>query len=313
VILDGPRFIRTGCAESDRVGADKELAAYIARKHEPPATSANPLIGDIFIAYMKEHVAGTRTARNTLCHIQVLLRWWGDKSVSEINPANCKAFTATKPPLAARRYLETLRAAVHHWHKYRGPLQAVPSIILPPKAEPRDRWMSRDEAARLLWAARRTPHLARFILLGIYTGSRSAVLRNLEWSWIDLERGIMARRAPGTAEAANKRAPKVKLGRRILGHLRRWRRLDGGHTKCVVHYNGQRITSGLNHSFPAAVKAAGLEDVTPHIMRHSRATWLMQQGIPPFEAAGHLGMSVQTLVRVYGHHHPDFQKSAAEV
>jgi hypothetical protein len=39
----------------------------------------------------------------------------------------------------------------------------------------------------------------------------------------------------------------------------------------------------------------------------------MKEGVKPYEAAGHLGMSVETLMRVYGHHHPDFQKSAAEV
>jgi integrase len=268
----------------------------------------------VFITYAKEHVANTRTAAKTLLHLEVLLRWWSDKRVSDINPANTQAFVAASTsPLAARRYLETLRAAVNHWHKWHGPLQTVPAVILPPKAEPRERWMSRNEVARLLWAARHTPHVARFILLGVYTGSRPSVLVDLEWSWIDLERGIMARRAPGASEAANKKAPKVKLGRRILGHLKRWRRIDGQHTNHVVHYNGQRIKS-LRHSFPAAVNAAGLgDDVTPHTMRHTRATWLMQKGVPPWEASGHLGMSVKTLVSVYGHHHPDFQKLAAEV
>jgi len=312
VILDGPRFIRSGCAESDRAGAEKELAKYIAHKYEPPATSANPLIADVFITYAKEHVADTRTAAKTLLHLEVLLRWWGDKRVSDIDPANTKAYIATTSRQAARRYLETLRAAVNYWNKWHGPLQAVPSVILPPKAEPRQRWMTRDEVARLLWAARRMPHLRRFILLGVYTGSRSGVLFNLEWSWIDFKNKFMSRRAPGASEAANKKAPKVKLGRRILGHLKRWRRIDGN-TKHVVHYNGQQITFGLRHSFETAVKEAGLDGVTPHIMRHSRATWLMQKGVDPWEASGHLGMSVKTLTSVYGHHHPDFQKEAAEV
>jgi len=48
-----------------------------------------------------------------------------------------------------------------------------------------------------------------------------------------------------------------------------------------------------------------------HILRHSCATMLMQAGIDPFEAAGYLGMSEQTLREVYGHHHPDFQTKAA--
>jgi hypothetical protein len=38
----------------------------------------------------------------------------------------------------------------------------------------------------------------------------------------------------------------------------------------------------------------------------------MQRGVDKWEAAGFLGMSVDMLERVYGHHHPDFMRSAAE-
>jgi integrase len=58
----------------------------------------------------------------------------------------------------------------------------VPTVWKPPRSAPRDRWLTRSEAARFLWAARRTEHLKRFIMLGLYTGSRSGVIRNLEWS-----------------------------------------------------------------------------------------------------------------------------------
>ena len=310
-ILDGGEFIRTGCAESDRAGAEKKLAEYLGDKYKPQP-SANPLVAEMLAAYGKEHLIRTRSAKNAAYNVESLVRWWGDKSLSDINPNNCKAYAATKSDSASRRDLEVLRGAIRHWHRWHGPLTTIPSVIMPPKCEARDRWLTRDEAAQLLWNGRRTPHLRRFNLLGLYTGSRSGVLLRLEWSWIDLKNGVMSRRAPGASEAANKRAPKVKLGRRILAHLKRWKRIDGKNAKYVVHYNGQKITK-LRRSFSGAVKAAKLKGVTPHILRHTRATWVMQKGVDPWEAAGHLGMSVETLMRVYGHHHPDFQKSAAEV
>lgn len=52
--------------------------------------------------------------------------------------------------------------------------------------------------------------------------------------------------------------------------------------------------------------------MTPHTLRHTRATWLMQAGVDMWEAAGSLGMTVETLQNTYGHHHADFQKRAAE-
>jgi hypothetical protein len=39
----------------------------------------------------------------------------------------------------------------------------------------------------------------------------------------------------------------------------------------------------------------------------------MQAGVPIWEAAGHLGMTVKILEEVYGHHHPDWQRRAADV
>ena len=58
---------------------------------------------------------------------------------------------------------------------------------------------------------------------------------------------------------------------------------------------------------------AGLDEhVVWHTLRHTAATWLMQAGTNPWEEAGYLGMSVETLLSNYGHHHPDYQRAAAE-
>jgi integrase len=312
LIRDGATRIRTGCIESDRRGAEARLAAYLAQKHKPERSSA-PLIPDILLAYASEHLPHTRAAQNAAYNVSNLSTWWGDKKLSDVTAKNCRSYAASKSQAAARRDLEVLRAAIGYWHREYGPLPSIPAVVLPPKPAPRERWLTRSEAARLLRAARHTPHLARFILLGIYTGTRSGALLSLQWSWIDPVHGTMHRRAPGTTENVQKRTPPVKVGRRILAHLRRWRRLDGGINGFVVHYDGKRIQK-MRRSWRTAVKAAGLgADVTPHVLRHTRATWLMRAGVDMWEAAGSLGMSVEMLSRIYGHHHPDFQKKASEV
>jgi hypothetical protein len=61
------------------------------------------------------------------------------------------------------------------------------------------------------------------------------------------------------------------------------------------------------------VKAAGIQNhVTPHVLRHTAATWAMQNGADLWETAGFLGMTVEMLEDRYGHHHPDFQREAAD-
>ena len=51
--------------------------------------------------------------------------------------------------------------------------------------------------------------------------------------------------------------------------------------------------------------------ISPHTLRHTAATWLMQIGVSTWEAAGFLGMSEKTLRDVDGHHHPDYLHRAA--
>lgn len=306
-IRDGTSFVRTGCGPGNRSDAEKQLASYIGQKHKP-SPSGDPLIDDVLTAYGREWAPSTaRNGSEVGYAIKQLLPHWSGKRVSEINSRTCRAY------IGARRYLETLRAAVNYWNREHGPLTVVPVFVMPPKGEPRNRWLTKCEAARLLKASRRHEHMKRFVLLGLYTGSRASVILSVEWSWIDFERGVMLRRAPGEREDKRKRKPPVKLGKMILSFLRRWRATDEGNgQRTVIHFRGHSLRR-VQDGWDAVIAAADLPDVTPHTMRHTRATWLMQAGVDLWEASGHLGMTPQTLQNVYGHHHPNFQEKAAEV
>src|SRR5262249_31787936 len=286
----------------------------LAAKHEPER-GPDPLIADVLSIYATEHSQHTATGRAVAFHLGRLLERWGVKRVSAVTATATREYaaTATTSATTARRDLEVLKAAIRFYSKTTGiPLQA--SVVLPPRPEPRQRWLTRSEVARLLWAARRCEHLRRFILIATHTGSRSKNIFALRWDQIDLGAGVMRRRPYGVPEHATKRAPPVRLGRRILAHLRRWKRLDDPRCPLVVHFNGRQITRSLSTAWPAAVAKAGLgKGVAPHVLRHSRATWLLQRGIDPWQAAGHLGMTIGTLTRTYGHHSPTWQKDAAEV
>jgi integrase len=53
-------------------------------------------------------------------------------------------------------------------------------------------------------------------------------------------------------------------------------------------------------------------EFSPHVFRHTAASWLMQRGTKPSKAARFLAMSERMLEEVCGHLHPDFHKEAAE-
>jgi integrase len=318
VVRDGPSFVRTGCGKEQRGEAERALAAYLAEKHAPEP-STDPLIADVMNLYATEAAPHLKTAKKIAYHIDSILKWWGAKRASEVTAKNCRAYADTKSPQAARADLNVLKWAMKYWHNSdHGPLRVTPTYWQPPRNPPRERWLTRSEAARLLWVARKHPHLRRFILLGLYTGSRSGVLIRMRWDQIDLAAGLMSRVPAGTVQDRRKRAPKVKLGRRILAHLKRWKRLDGYYDALTVcHYHGAPITNPRT-AWEKAVIAAGLplhgpDKVTRHTLRHTRATWLLQKGVDLWTAAGFLGMTPMTLQRVYGHHCPDYQEQAANI
>ncbi len=104
----------------------------------------------------------------------------------------------------------------------------------------------------------------------------------------------------------------MRLPPRLLAHLRRWKRLDRDRGP-VVHGSQGEAIKRIEKAFRTCRAKAGLSaDVVPHVLRHTRATWLIQRGVDIWEVAGSLGMTVEQLEKTYGHHHPDFQKAAAE-
>jgi integrase len=224
-----------------------------------------------------------------------------------------------------------LDAAQHLAFKNRRLTHTVP-ISKPPASEARLRFLTRSEVARLLLAAlgwdqsgkrnrkRINRRLARFVLIAVYTGTRrDRVLRlqwieNLEGGWVDLERGMLHRRARAEQET-KKRAPSVPLGNRLLAHLRRWRRLT---TRHVIERNGRPI-EGLFNSWERIARDAGLnhdgqdaaDRVVPHTLRHTCVSWMLAEGRTVFQVGKYVGMLPTMVERVYGHIDDEQQRSTA--
>jgi integrase len=244
-------------------------------------------------------------------------------TLGDINSRQCASYVASRGSVSmARRELEDLRAAIN-LHRKEGLHNQIVTVTLPAKARSRQRWLTRSEAARLIWAAWRfrqsntgvatRKHIARFILVALYTGTRSAAILGASFERIpgrgfaDLDLGIFYRLPDGAAETS-KRRPTIRIPRRLLAHMRRWR--ANGH-RHLVEFNTKPIES-IGLTFEAVADAAGLRDVTPHILRHTAASWLMQSGADQFRVGGFLGMTAQTLAG-YAHHRADHLDGVGEL
>src|SRR5262249_190238 len=125
-------------------------------------------------------------------------------------------------------------------------------------------------------------------------------------SFVDLERGIFYRLAPHEKATATR----ADSGETLSPHAALARE---GNRQGAFRRVEWRARASVKTALKTAVRLAKLPGkITPHTLRHTAATWLMQNGVSMWRAAGFLGMSVETLDRVYGHHHPDYFSEAAE-
>jgi integrase len=303
----------TGTA--DRAQAQIALAEFLQQRDRRagPRDPAAILVTDVLNEYAQHRAPKIAAPERIAYAVLALTDFFEGNSVADVTPQTCGRYVEKRGRSTgtARRELGVLRAAINYAHK-NGRLTRPVAIELPERPEPRDRWLTRAEAARLIRAAR-TPqarlYLPLFVLLGIYTGRRKEAILSLRWPQVSLEARTINFEVAGRRRT-NKRRGVVPIPSRLLPHLRRAQR-RGSELGYVLHINGQRI-GDIKKGFAAACERSGLERVTPHTLRHTCATWLMQAGTDPWEASGFLSMSMETLQRVYGHHHPDYQRTAAE-
>lgn len=246
-----------------------------------------------------------------------LLDWWSGRAVAEVTKATCQGYTTHRRQAGVkdgtiRRELSVLSAALGHARDAER-LKERPKVWMPPPGAGKERWLTRQEAARLLRAAHAEPqaraHLPLFIMLGLYGGARKSAILGLRWPQVDLNAARIDWRDP-TQRQTNKRRSKIPIPRRLLTFLRLARR-RGSDLGYVVNIGGEPI-GDVKKAFASACARAKLKGVTPHTLRHTCGTWLAQKGVPMWEIAGFLGHTVQRTTELYAHHHPDYMETARD-
>jgi integrase len=284
------------------------------------------------MSYGQEHAPGVASPDAIAYALPRLAEYWAGKTVAEITPRECKNYVKwrTAQPIAtfkcinkvrtvssatARRELGVLAASIGHAWKERR-LKYRISVALPKKPPARNRYLSRSEVAALLRAARRNTHakhLARFILIGLYTGTRHKAILRLRWlpniagGWVDLDRKLIHRRSQRETET-DKRRPPVAISNRLAAHLKRWQ----GQGSFVIEHDGEPLLS-IRKAWATARASAKLgPDVTPHTLRHTFASWAVQSKKPFSEVAEALGTTEAIVRMVYGHLDPDYTRDVVE-
>lgn len=342
------RSQRRSTRTSDIGFAQKVLGAFLTLEdREQRRASEGPLLvmdafGDPDAPtgedYWHEHVlvkvADRETAKRRILRLR---EFFGAIAVADLMPGDVDDYVEARRSGAIGRpsvdhtistELSFLNAAITHAVKKRRLRKGdAPFIELPGTSPPRDRWLMMPELERLLDAARwpsgpragskeKLPRIYRFIALAYGTAGRKFSVQTLQRYQVNRGAGLID---------LNKRGRKQTKKRRPVVPISDWLRpivdcifeqipddpeaylLD--HPGCIyTSFDRAVVRAGLGH-FDEAGKC--ISDVTPHVLRHTRATHMAQAGADLWDIAGILGDTLATVEKTYAHHHPDYLRKAA--
>ena len=308
-IYDARRRLSTGTP--DRAEAEIILADYVKQAQKPALRVLS--VATILEAYLadRRERAIPGLARLEWAH-KPLARVMGQKPPQVIDDAECGRYAKARrkdgvADATIRTELQALRAALK-WaaDPQRKLLAEAPRIVMPPKPEARQRWLTREEAARLIEGCK-AHHVRLFVVIGLNTGARSASILDLTWDRVDLVNRFIDFRPPGRVRTRKRRVP-VRINDTLFEALTEAKALST--TEYVIEWAGDKIAR-IKHAFHDAAERAGLKGVTPHVLRHTACSWMMQGGVDPYDVANFVGMDLKTLTDTYGHHHPEHGNRAA--
>ena len=203
----------------------------------------------------------------------------------------------------------------------------------PPREKAESKFLTREQTIALVDAARDNRYYVAVKLLA-ETGLRRGEALALRWEDIDLQKGTMWVR--GTLARSDRglylTSPKTRTSIRQLHLPQHLVDLLSSHQLAqnteIAHAGNQYIQKGfvfatktgepvdprnLQRSVQIACRKAGLPSVSPHTLRHSAATTMLEAGIPIHVVSRQLGhSSINITVDVYGHVSDTGAKAAME-
>jgi integrase len=312
---------RISTGQTDKRRATIWLAQFVAGRGTP-APPEQPTVTLILDGYLADRKPVVRSFATLEAASKAIRRHLGDLQPAHLTKERIRFYTSRRRaeghmvgPATERRKkptrdgtiireLLTLRAALK-WALREKWIADIPHIAVPRQPPPRDRWLTREEADRLLTNAV-APHVRVFLTLALYTAARAGALLDLTWDRVDLT-GRLIDFEP--VDGGKRRVP-VPIADRLLAELQEAREMAT--TPYVVEHGGSRVAS-VKTGTRAAARRADLPGVTPHILRHTAATWMALRGVPMEEICRFLGHGdVRVTQRIYAKYGPDYLRRAMD-
>ena len=187
-------------------------------------------------------------------------------------------------------------------------------ITIPVPDNKRNRFLSQDEAERLLQECRcRSQQLYEICLCSLHTGMRAGEIFNLTWNDLDFDKGTIFIRNPKNNESRTTYMTddaKVMFTNKPIGNF----------SDFVFRTKTGQKLKNISKAFSRAVDAIGINDniqgrtdkVVFHTLRHTFASWLVQDGQDLYLIQQLLGHKDSKMTQRYAHLAPDGLRKGIE-
>ena len=213
-------------------------------------------------------------AKKDLGKLRWLDQYLGRFYLDEINRDvidRIKAAKAKEASLStANRYLALIRAILRMARDEWEWVDHIPAVKLYKEPRKRIRWLTPDDAERLLTELPR--HLQLMAQFSLATGLRQSNVSYLRWDQVDMERGF-AWIHPDQSKSG--KAINVPLNNDALSVLQQ---VHGENANYCFVYQGKPVERTSTKAWHAALRRAGIENFRWHDLRHTWASWHAQRG-----------------------------------
>lgn len=203
----------------------------------------------------------------------------------------CKKAAASGP--TANRFLALIRAilrrACYEWEW----IDRVPKVKMYKESKRRVRWITPEQVKTLL--AELPPHQHDIVLFALATGLRQSNVTGLKWAQIDLQR-----RTGWVAGEEAKGGEDIHLSLSDLA-VDVLTRQVGKHDVYVFTFRRLPVRHVNTKAWRHALQRAGIENFRWHDLRHTWASWLVQNGTPLYDLQEMGGWKSAEMVRRYAH------------
>jgi integrase len=296
------RVFRSDWSKED---AEKALAERTLKIETP-----KPKAAGITFAQAVERYLVAKVRKRTLTEDERILghlkeHFGKDTALAEITASRISEYKGHRltavTGATVNRALALLRHLLRLAHEEWEVLDAVPRIRLEKESEGRLRWLTPEDATRLLDVCRdsRNTDLLDLVEFALFTGMRRGEVLGLTWDRVDRARGVVL-----LDITKNSRRREVPLNSRADAVLAR----RGSKSSGLVF--GTRRWDHYRTAWDLAVERASLVDFHFHDLRHTFASWAVQRGASLQEVRDLLVHSSLAMVMRYAHLSPEHLRTA---